>query len=270
MKKLITILSLLLTLYIPNLWAMCECDMWVGSTTEAGLVELATDEETVTGTSDAVVCTPGNITAKMAAPGAIGGTTPAAGAFTTLDTGQGATELNQYKTIYIDAGALVPCTTNGALAGTYEYGTHDLDHDYYAFDAGATEERVQYKSPMPEDWDRGTVKVKFYWSSATGSTADDTCEWGVKAQAFSDSDPNDAAFGDAGEVISDVLLADNGGDAQLSDATPAVTVGGSPALSDMIVWEFYRNTDGTDDMVEDGWLKGIAIQYKATSAVAAW
>ena len=84
MKKLITILSLLLTLYIPNLWAMCECDMWVGSTTEAGLVELATDEETVTGASDAVVCTPGNITAKMAAPGAIGGTTPEAGAFTTL------------------------------------------------------------------------------------------------------------------------------------------------------------------------------------------
>jgi len=84
MKKLITILSLLLTLYIPNLWAMCECDMWVGSTTEAGLVELATDEETVTGASDAVVCTPGNITAKMAAPGAIGGTTPAAGAFTSV------------------------------------------------------------------------------------------------------------------------------------------------------------------------------------------
>ena len=199
----------------------------------------------------------------------IGGTTPAAGAFTTLDTGQGATELNQYKTIYIDAGALVPCTTNGALAGTYEYGTN-VDHDYYAFDAGATEERVQYKSPMPEDWDRGTVKVKFYWSSATGSTANDTCEWGVKAQAFSDSDPNDAAFADAGEVISDVLLADAGADAQLSDATPAVTVGGSPALSDMIVWEFYRNTDGTDDMVEDGWLKGVVIQYKATSAVAAW
>lgn len=54
------------------------------SETKRGVVELATDAETVTGTSDAVVCTPGNITAKMAAPGAIGGTTPAAGAFTTL------------------------------------------------------------------------------------------------------------------------------------------------------------------------------------------
>jgi len=54
------------------------------STTAKGIVELATDAETVTGTSDAVVTTPGNITAKMAAPGAIGGTTPAAGTFTEL------------------------------------------------------------------------------------------------------------------------------------------------------------------------------------------
>jgi hypothetical protein len=42
-----------------------------------GVVELATDEETVTGTSDSVVVTPGNLTARLAAPGAIGGTTPA-------------------------------------------------------------------------------------------------------------------------------------------------------------------------------------------------
>ena len=199
----------------------------------------------------------------------IGGTTPAAGTFTDL-TYTGTLTPNVYKTVYIDAGAMVPCTTNGALAGTYEYGTHDLDHDYYAFDTGATKERVQFKSPMPEDWDRGTVKAKFYWSSATSSTANDTCEWGVKAQAFSNSDANDAAFADAGEVISDVLLADNGEDAQLSDATPAVTVGGTPALGDMVVWEFWRNTDGTDNMAEDGWLKGVIIQYKANNAVAAW
>ena len=85
MKKIITIFSLLMLMLFPlNLWAMCECDMWVGSTTEAGLVELATDAETVTGTSDLVVTTPGNITARLAEPGAIGGTTPAAGTFTAL------------------------------------------------------------------------------------------------------------------------------------------------------------------------------------------
>ena len=45
------------------------------SATAKGTVELATDAETVTGTDTARATTPANITAKMAAPGAIGGTT---------------------------------------------------------------------------------------------------------------------------------------------------------------------------------------------------
>jgi hypothetical protein len=57
----------------------------LAATTEIkGVVELATDAETVTGASTSVTTTPANITARLAAPGAIGGTTPAAGTFTTL------------------------------------------------------------------------------------------------------------------------------------------------------------------------------------------
>jgi len=174
-----------------------------------------------------------------------------------------------YKTIYIDAGAMVPCTTNGAQFGTHEYGTNDIDLDYYAFDGGATEERVQFKMPMPAAWDRGTIKVKFFWSSATASTADDTCQWGIKGQAFSNSDPIDAAFADGGEVIGDVLLAANGTDWQLSAATPAVTIGGSPALGDMIIFEIWRDTS-VDNMAEDAWLFGALIQYKESNTEAAW
>lgn len=61
----------------------------VWTETTGGGYELATDAETVTGTATDKVTTPANITAKMAAPGAIGGTTPATGVFTTLEaTGQ--------------------------------------------------------------------------------------------------------------------------------------------------------------------------------------
>ena len=172
-------------------------------------------------------------------------------------------------TIYIDAGAMVPCMTNGALQSTHEYPTNDIDIDHYAFDPGATEERVQFKLVMPENWDRGTLKAKFYWSSATGSTAGDTIEWGIKAGALSDSDAIDAALGTA-QVISDILLADNGADLQISSATPAITVGGTPALNDLIIFEAYRNTDGVDDLAEDAWLMGILIQYKKTEHVASW
>jgi len=174
-----------------------------------------------------------------------------------------------YDIIYIDAGAMVPCTTNGALQSTHEYGTNDIDIDYYAFDAGATEERVQWKLIMPENWNRGTIKAKCYWSSTTGSTAGDTVEWGIKAGALSDSDAIDVALGTP-QVISDILLANDGADLQISGATPAITIGGTPALNDFIVFEAYRNTDGTDDMAEDAWLMGILIQYKKTVYNSPW
>jgi hypothetical protein len=175
-----------------------------------------------------------------------------------------------YETIYIDASRMVPCTTAGSAAlATHEYGTNDIDLQYLAFDGGATKERAQFKMPMPEGWNNGTVKARFYWSSATGSTAGDTVEWGIKAGALSDSDAIDAALGTP-VVISDVLLANNGGDMQVTAATPAMTVGGSPSLGDMIVVEVYRNTDGTDDMTEDAWLMGVMIQYLRNQTVAGW
>lgn len=174
-----------------------------------------------------------------------------------------------YDIIYIDAGAMVPCTTNGAESGTHEYGTNDIDWDYFAFDGGAIEERVQFKLVMPPTWDRSTVKVKFYWSSATGSTAGDTVEWAIKAGALADSDAIDTALGTP-QVITDTLLADNGTDLQITDATPALTVAGTPGVGELITWEVYRNTDGTDDMAEDAWLVGVAIQYKRTNTVSAW
>jgi hypothetical protein len=57
-----------------------------GTEIAAGKLELATNAETVTGTDTARATTPANIAAKMAAPGAIGGTTPSTGKFTTIET----------------------------------------------------------------------------------------------------------------------------------------------------------------------------------------
>ena len=174
-----------------------------------------------------------------------------------------------YEVVYVDAAAMVPCTTNGALAGTYEYSTNDIDLDYFAFDAGISEERVQFKCPIHEGWDKGVIKVKFYWSSAAGSTTGDTVEWGIKAGALSNSDAIDSALGTP-QVISDVLLADNGADLQITDATPEITVGGTPALADLLVFEVYRNTDGNDNMAEDAHLFGVWIQFKVNKSVTVW
>jgi len=174
-----------------------------------------------------------------------------------------------YDYVMIPASAFEPCTTNGCGTGLYEYGTNDIDRFYLAFDGGATEERAQVSFIMPEDWDRSTVKAIIQWTGATGCTAADTVEFGVKLGAFSNDDALDATLGTA-QVISDALIANNGTDLQTTSATPAITVGGTPALKDEIVLELYRNTDGTDNMSEDAWVFRVWIQYKKSNAIAAW
>ena len=76
------------------------------TTTVQGIVELATDAEAVTGTDTSRAMTPANVVAKLAAPGAIGGTTPAIGNFTQLRWKKGAD---------VASAAALPLLTDGNL-----------------------------------------------------------------------------------------------------------------------------------------------------------
>jgi hypothetical protein len=175
-----------------------------------------------------------------------------------------------YKTVWIPAGAFIPTSTNGAEAGSNEYVTNDNMVDYLAFD-GTTKEYAAFNIPMDEAWDRSTIKAKFYWAPGSSeATESDTVEWQLAGQVISNDDALDVAMSDAGEVISDAVLAGVEGDLHISGATPAVTVGGTPALGDMTHFKVSRNVDGTDDMTEDAWLLGVLIQYQITNVIAAW
>mgnify|MGYP001593112362 CR=1 FL=1 len=96
------------------------------SATAKGVVELATDAETVTGSDTARATTPANITAKMAAPGAIGGTTPASGTFTTVTVNTGIT-LAENASIALDPagsadGKYSGITMTGTAGATIAFG----------------------------------------------------------------------------------------------------------------------------------------------------
>jgi len=171
-----------------------------------------------------------------------------------------ASTVSASPSIFIDSLEMLACTTAPAAAGTKEYDTDKPEMRYFAFDSGATKERVQFRKRMPINWATNKITAKFYWSSAASSTAGDTVEWGIKAVALRNSDAIAAAFGTP-QVVSDTLLADNGGDWQASPATPALTIGGTPAAGAMACFEIYRNTDGTDDMTEDAWLFGVELIF---------
>jgi hypothetical protein len=173
-----------------------------------------------------------------------------------------------YKTISFNAGGMTPRTTNGPASGTEELTTNDIDLDYFDFDA-ATEEAVQVAFMMPDDWDLGTVKFKLIWKDAT-TAGTGSVVWGARAVAVGDDDALDATFG----TLQSVTNTYNGtaGDNQSTAATPAMTVGGTPALGDLVIFEFYRRAvNGADTYTQDARLLNVTMQYKTLDTVtAAW
>jgi hypothetical protein len=181
-----------------------------------------------------------------------------------------------YETIWVPALSMTELATNGATPGSNEYATNDIMMDYFSF-IKATKTFVAFSFPPPEGWDRSTIKFKSYWAPGDSAcTAGDTAEWELQAGALSNDDAIDVALGTA-QVISDTVLAGKNGDLHISDASPALTVGGTPALADLVHFKGSRNVGGTDDMAEVAWLFGFLIQFKLTfpdssgiNPVAAW
>lgn len=108
--------------------------------TTSGVVELATDAETVTGADSTRATTPANLVAKMAAPGPIGGTTPAAIAGTTIAgttitastafVSQGGITLGQTATVKSTADQV---TTSSTLANATSLSFSVASGSYYHF-----------------------------------------------------------------------------------------------------------------------------------------
>lgn len=169
------------------------------------------------------------------------------------------------RNIWIDAGAMRSTTTAGAASGETELSVNKQNADLWDFDS-ATNENVQFRVCMPDEWDRGTVKVKFYWTASTGSG--DTA-WDIQAVATSNHDPIDASWGTAVEVV-DTLTAV--ADVCATAATGAVTVGGTPALGDVVWWQVFRHADdAADTLTGDARLIGVMIQYtESATEPAAW
>ena len=62
------------------------------------------------------------------------------------------------------------------------------------------------------------------------------------------------------------------GDNHTTSATGAVTVAGSPALGDLVVFEFFRDADdAADTYTQDARLISVVMQYKESDTEpAAW
>jgi len=99
--------------------------------------------------------------------------------------------------------------------------------------------------------------------TAAASTTDADVVWGIQAVAVSNDDAMDVAFG-AAQTVTDTCGTKD--DIYETAATGAVTIAGSPAEGDMVIFQVYRDADaGGDTLAVDARLHGVTIYYTAVS-----
>tara|TARA_R110001606_G_scaffold197901_1_gene345434 strand:+ start:606 stop:1958 length:1353 start_codon:yes stop_codon:yes gene_type:complete len=184
----------------------------------------------------------------------------------------GAVTGRNYRTMYIDAAAMVPAVTNGAIANTEEmHATNFTTLDFLSFST-STEQYADFKIVMPEQYNNGTIKAKFYWKPADAE-ASVSVVWGIKAYAATNSDALTGASGVWGteQVIEDVSL-NTVDDLHISATTPAVTIAGTPAEGKLVFVRVFRKVAATDDDYADAAeLLGVNLQYvESETASVAW
>ncbi len=164
------------------------------------------------------------------------------------------------QSIPIPAAAMTSRTTNGAAAGSTETTTNKIMLITLDYDA-STAEYGQFVIPaMPKSWNESTITARFIWTATnTGNVI-----WGIQAVALTDDDAADTAFGTA-QTVTDGVTAAN--DIMKSAETSAVTIGGTPAEGDMVVFQVYRDAaNGSDTCTVDAKLIGVELFVTTNAA----
>lgn len=159
--------------------------------------------------------------------------------------------------VWIPAAQWIPRTTTGCGIDSRELTTNKINTDELLFDAAAIE-YAQAMVVLPNNWNAGTVTARFFWTASTGSGA---VVWALRARSYADDDAIDQAMGTA-QSVTDTLLATN--DMHISAATSAITIGGTVANGNAIIFEAYRDaTNGSDTLGSDARFLGLQVTYTA-------
>jgi hypothetical protein len=153
-------------------------------------------------------------------------------------------------------------TTAGAASGTAETSTNRVMVKTLDFDT-TTQEFAQFAIQMPKSWNESTLVCQFVWSHAV-TTTNFGVSWNVAAVAVGNDDTLDAAFGTA------VTVSDTGGtanDIYITSETSAMTVAGSPAAEEYVVFQVARDpANASDTLAIDARLHGMRIHYTIDTA----
>ncbi len=163
------------------------------------------------------------------------------------------------QSLFIPASAMIARTTNGAAVGSTELSGNKIMLSSLDYDA-STIEYAQFQIAMPKSWNEGTITFAPIWTAASGSG---DVVWGLQAVSLSNDDALDSAFG-TGQTSTDTLLTAN--DQHTGPTSSAITIAGTPAAEDLVVFQVYRNaSSGSDTLAVDAKLLGVRL-YLTTNA----
>jgi hypothetical protein len=113
---------------------------------------------------------------------------------------------------------------------------------------------------MPKSWNESTVTFQPIWTAAAGSAAE-TVIWSLRAKALSNDDAIDSSWGTAQTSI-DALIAT--GDVHIGPESSAITIGGTPAEGDLVIFEISR--DISDTLAADAQLIALRLHFMTNAA----
>ena len=155
------------------------------------------------------------------------------------------------------AGGWPSATAPCAYPTQVEMPTNDVNLKTLDFDKD-TQEHSEWTFAMPSDYGGGTITAVFHWTA--NSTSTNSVIWGLQARCFTDDDALDQAFGTAQEVTD--ANKETAYDLNITAATTAITIAGTPAAGKLVQWKAYRKAaDGSDNLAVDAKLIGIQITY---------
>ena len=179
-----------------------------------------------------------------------------------LKSATAAVKIAGTETMWVPSSAMYGATTNGADAQQVETTATRPDMKVLDFDA-STDEFAQFSVAFPKSWNEGTVTYQVYWTPASTNTGN--CIFGLQGVSCGDSDTIDVAYGTA------VTVTDAGigtvEDQQVSAASSAVTIAGSPAVDQQTYFQLFRDANaGGDTFSADARVLGVKLFYTTDAA----
>jgi hypothetical protein len=168
------------------------------------------------------------------------------------------TPIGKHK-LWIPASAMRP----GTVAGAASSDNAGSARQWYTLDFDSTSAEVaHFNISMPSSWDESTVTFVPVWSAASGSGS---VYWALNGVALSNDDALSGSYANIASST-DTLIAT--GDVHRGPESSALTIEGTPAANDIVLFRTYRDpSDGSDTLNADAKLIGIELYFTTNEAV---